>query len=381
MSPRRAYGPADWRAQLAGAARSVEDLVSRGVVDASDAQALESVAGRYRVLVTDYYLSLIDPDDPHDPIRRQAIPHADELVVGPLERRDPIADAPHAPTELLVHRHPDRVLLFPTFRCPMYCRYCFRKVALNERDIRLRGALEASIDYLRDHPDVREVILSGGDPLLLPDERLAWLLEELSSVPSIRRIRVHTRVPVTLPMRVDAALAARLRGHRPLSLVAHFNHPRELTPEADAAIDALAGAGIPVFNQSVLLRGVNDDVDTLAALCEGLLERGVRPYYLHHPDLTVGTGHLRVSLDDGLRIHGALRRRVAGLALPQYVLDVPGGLGKVPVDSSFVVRTGRAGVWRLSGPLGGPIEYVDPAVHPRALRVLPGERAAGTGAC
>lgn len=335
--------------------------MARGLVAPADAPALRAVVARFQVLVSDYYLSLIDPTDPDCPIRKQALPDVAELLFAAGERPDPIGDAAHAPTRLLVHRYPDRALLFPTFRCPMYCRYCFRKVALNDDPIRLRRDLDASLAYLRAHPEIREVILSGGDPLMLSDERLDDLLGRLRAIPSVRRLRIHTRFPVTLPMRVDDRLAARLAAHRPLYVVAHFNHPRELTEEATRAVGALVDAGLTVLNQAVLLAGVNDDPAVLADLFEGLLDRQVRPYYLHHPDLTVGTSHFRVSLERGLAISRALRGRLTGLAWPTYVIDIPGGGGKVPVDSDFVRPTGRPGVWRLVSPLGGVHEYVDPA--------------------
>ncbi len=352
-----------WSRSLVRGARDVPALVERGLVAPGDAAALARVIERYGMLVSDYYLGLIDRDDPDCPIRKQALPDLAELAELPGERPDPIGDAAHGQAEVLVHRYPDRALLFPTFRCPMFCRYCFRKVALNDEPIRLRYALDGALDYLRSHPEIREVILTGGDPLMLSDERLGGLLERLTAI-GIRRIRIHTRFPVTLPMRVDRALARRLARHRPLYLVTHFNHPRELTAESAAALGHLVDAGISVLNQSVLLRGVNADADVLAALFEGLLDHQVRPYYLHHPDLTVGTGHFRVSLDEGLSISAALRGRLTGLAWPTYVLDIPGGAGKVPVDSHWV-RPLDPGVWRLESPIDGRIvRYVDPAVHP-----------------
>ena len=324
----------------------------------------EAVTQRYRMLVTEYYLGLIDPADPNDPIRRQALPDPGELFDAPGELADPIGDTPHSPVEGLVHRYPDRVLFFPTFLCPMYCRYCFRKVALNETPVRLTRVLPAAVAYVRAHPEVREVILSGGDPLLLADERLGEVLTAFREVPTVERLRIHTRVPVTLPMRVDAALAALLSANRPLYVVAHYNHPRELTPEAERAVRHLVDVGVTVMNQAVLLRGVNDSPEVLAALFGGLLRWQVRPYYLHHPDLTVGTAAFRLSLRKGLEIVRALRGRLTGLAWPIYAIDIPGGGGKVPVDSDFV-RPGEApGIWRLHGPLGGVWRYVDPAEHP-----------------
>lgn len=342
-------------------ARDVDALVARGLVAAADAPALAAVVERYEMLVSAYYLGLIDPDDPDCPIRKQALPAAAELVEGPTERADPIGDAAHAPTSILVRRYPDRALLFPTYRCPMFCRYCFRKVALNAEPIRLHQALPEALAWLRAHPEVREVILSGGDPLMLSTRRLAELLGALRALPSVARIRIHSRMPVTLPMRIDAALAEVLGAHAPVYLVAHFNHPRELTSEAHAAITGLQRAGVTVLNQAVLLAGVNADPAVLAALFQGLVDWQVLPYYLHHPDLTVGTQHFRISLDAGLEIVRALRGRLSGLAQPTYVLEIPGGGGKVPVDSGFCERLGP-GRWRLTSPLThAACEYLDPA--------------------
>ncbi|MFN3202208.1 MAG: KamA family radical SAM protein [Bradymonadia bacterium] len=352
----------DWRRQLVGSVREIQPLIDDGLIDPAQGAELARVTARYRMQVSAYYLGLVDWNDPDCPIRKQAIPDAAELLERPMERPDPIGDAAHSPTELLIHRYPDRALLLPTLRCPMYCRYCFRKVALNTEDIRLHQALDESITYLSKHPEIKEIILSGGDPLLLPDARLGKLLERVLSVPSIKRLRIHTRVPVTLPMRVDDALAEVLGQARPLYLVAHFNHPRELTTEATEALERLVRAGVTVLNQSVLLKGVNDSAEVLAELCEALVDRQVRPYYLHHPDLTVGTQHFRVSIDDGLALVKRLRGRLTGLAWPTYVIDIPGGLGKVPVDSSHVRRGEHPGEWWMESPLGGVHRYLDPAV-------------------
>jgi lysine 2,3-aminomutase len=354
-----------WQQSLIRGARDVQALVRRGLVTQAEAPGLVEVVERYQLLVSDYYLGLIDPDDPHCPIRKQALPDVAELLERTDERPDPIGDAAHAPTPILVRRYRDRVLLFPTFRCPMFCRYCFRKVALNESPIRLRQELDRALAWLQTEPEVHEVILSGGDPLMLADERLDEVLSRLKQVPHIRRLRIHTRFPVTLPMRVDAKLAAMLGRHRPLYVVAHFNHPRELTPQARQAVEHLVDAGITVLNQAVLLRGINDDVQTLTALFEGLLDWQVRPYYLHHPDLTVGTQHFRLSLFEGRALIRRLRGQLSGLALPTYVLDIPGGLGKVPVDGPHVVETETPGLWTLHSPIDGrTLSYQDPGHAP-----------------
>lgn len=358
---------AHWRQQLVQGARDVDALLERGLIAPGDAAALRAVAERYEMLVSAYYLGLIDRDDPACPIRRQALPAVEELHVRVDELPDPIGDAAHAPTPILVHRYPNRVLLFPTYRCPMFCRYCFRKVALNDTPIRLHQALPEALAWLTAHPMVEEVILSGGDPLMLSTDRLGRLIDALEGVPGVRRVRLHSRMPVTLPMRVDAALAQVLTREMPVYLVAHFNHPRELTPEARAAVKRLQGAGVTVLNQAVLLAGVNADADVLATLFTELVQWQVLPYYLHHPDLTVGTHHFRVSLDTGLALMRGLRGRLTGLAQPTYVLEIPGGGGKVPVDSDFVQRTDEPGLWRLRSPLTGVVSlYRDPMGAPHA---------------
>jgi lysine 2,3-aminomutase len=357
-----------WLREVTTGARAVSELVSLGHVGANDAAALEAVAARFEMWVSRYYLSLIDRADPQCPIRKQALPHPDELLALPTELTDPIGDLAHRQPPVVIHRYPDRALLFPTLRCPMFCRYCFRKVYLNEEDpIRLSQDLDRAIAYITAQEGIREVILSGGDPLLLTDTRLAGLLGRLRAIPHVRRLRIHTRVPATLPMRLTTELGGVLSAAGPLTVVSHFNHPRELTAQAIEGTRTLRMAGVPLANQSVLLRGVNDDTDTLRALFEGLLDMGVRPYYLHHPDLTVGTQHFRVSLDEGLELTRALRGRQSGLAIPHYVVEIPGGHGKVLVDSASVVRTERRGVWRMTSPKGTQHTYVDPAVWPQGI--------------
>ncbi len=342
--------------------RSVDDLVARGLVSLEEAARLQPVVDRYALFVSDYYLSLIDPDDPDCPIRKQALPDPAELSDLPSERADPIGDGAHRIGDVLVRRYPDRALLFPTLRCPMFCRYCFRKVALNERaPIRLRRELDGALDWLGRHPEVTEVILSGGDPLMLANAQLDGLLRRLDALGTLRRIRVHTRFPVTDPARIDTELAEVLDAHRPIHVVAHFNHPRELTELARIGVERLRRAGVSVWNQTVLLRGINDDTETLARLFLGLIDWQVVPYYLHHLDLTLGTHHFRTSIERGLEITRSLRGQLSGQALPTYVLDIPGGAGKVPVDSGYV-RPVAPGRWRLVSPLDGAAhEYVDPA--------------------
>ena len=350
----------DWRGDLRRGARSIRDLVARGIVPAGEAAALGPVVDRFGLLVPAYYLGLIDREDPACPIRRQVVPDLRELLPVPGELADPIGDAAHERTPILVHRYPDRALLLATHQCPVVCRFCFRKVRIHgDVGVRLRSELPAALEYLRAHPGIREVVLSGGDPLLLGDGLLAELLSALRTVPSVRVVRIHTRTLATLPARVTPELVSLLAAHRPLMVVGHYNHPKELTNLASEAMEALLGRGVPVLSQTVLLRGVNDRASVLEALLRGLHERMVRPYYLHHPDLVVGSQHLRVSLERGLALVRSLRGRLSGLALPLYVLDIPGGLGKVPVDSAFVVRGDAPGRWQLTSPFGPTVPYLD----------------------
>ncbi len=290
------------------------------------------------------YAALVRPEDPHDPIRRIAWPDPEELAPDPGAFADPVGEDALHPHPALVRKYPDRALLLLTSRCHFYCRFCFR--AGHGADPS-EGDVNAAIELLARDPLVREVILSGGDPLVLPDAALARVLRRLARIPSLERVRLHTRAPVHDPARVTAALARTLAAASPapLRVVLHATHPRELTADFEGAVARLRAAGFPVLDQSVLLRGVNADVETLAALFEGLAARGVAPYYLHHPDRIAGTARFRVGIEDGLALWGALRARVAAEALPRYVLDLPDGSGKVDVEALERVDARR---WRVA---------------------------------
>ncbi|MHB2168443.1 lysine-2,3-aminomutase-like protein [Alsobacter sp. R-9] len=314
--------------------RSVGDLVEAGLVGEDAAGALEAVAARYAVAVTPEVRALIDPSDPDDPIARQYVPDPRELDTRPEERADPIGDDAHSPVEGIVHRYPDRALLKLVSVCAVYCRFCFRRETVGPQGSGMlsHGQLSAALDYVGAHPELWELIVTGGDPLALSPRRLADLTEAVSAIPHVRVMRWHTRLPVAAPSRVTADLVAAMRGFRGTTYVAvHANHPRELTAEARAACARLADAGIALVSQTVLLKGVNDDVDTLAALMRGFVEARVKPYYLHQGDLAPGTAHLRTTLEEGRALVAALRGRVSGLCQPHYVLDIPGGHGKAPI--------------------------------------------------
>ncbi len=323
--------------------RSIDALVQDGLVAPAEAAALAAVAARYAVAVTPAVAAAIDRADPADPIARQYIPSRAELDIRPEELADPIGDHAHMPVEGVVHRYPDRALLKIVHACPVYCRFCFRREMVGPGGRALTGAkLDAALAYLAAHPEIREVILTGGDPFMLTARKAAALTARLSANPHIRVIRWHTRVPFADPGRVTQAFAEALRSPSAAVYVGvHANHPREFSQDAILALNRLADAGISLVSQSVLLRGVNDDAATLAALMRCFVENRVKPYYLHHPDLAPGTGHFRLSIAEGQALMRALRGRLSGLAQPQYVIDIPGGHGKSPVGPAYVSEDGR----------------------------------------
>jgi lysine 2,3-aminomutase len=315
------------------------ELVAHGLASSADLADLEKVAARYAIAVTPHVAGMIDPGDPEDPIARQFIPSADELVTQPGESADPIGDHAHSPVAGIVHRYPDRVLFKLVHVCAVYCRFCFRREMVGPgkatalSDAAYRGAL----DYIRAHPEVWEVILTGGDPLMLSPRRLAEIMADLAAIDHVRIIRLHTRVPVADPARISGEMVAALKVRGATTWVAlHANHARELTAAARAACAEMVDAGIPMVSQSVLLRGVNDNATALEALMRAFVECRIKPYYLHHGDLAPGTAHLRTTLEQGQELMRALLGRVSGLCQPDYVLDIPGGHGKAPVGPSYL---------------------------------------------
>src|SRR5437867_8477479 len=288
--------------------------------------------------ITPFFFNLIDPADEGCPIRRQVIPRIEETRTAPWEMSDPCGEDSHSPIPGLVHRYPDRVLFLVTDRCASYCRYCTRsRLVSNATGYDFHPQFDRQIDYIRRTPAIRDVLLSGGDPLLFSDEKLEFLLRELRAIPHVEFLRLGTRIPIFLPQRITAELCAMLAKYHPLFLSIHANHPRELTIEARDALGRLADAGIPLGNQSVLLRHVNDDVTVMRALSHKLLMCRVKPYYIYQCDLISGSAHLRASVRKGLEIMEALRGHTSGYAVPQYVIDAPGGGGKVPVNPDYVL--------------------------------------------
>jgi lysine 2,3-aminomutase len=317
--------------------RDVKGLEQAGLVPPERVDALHRVASRWAVALTPAVAARIDPTDPADPIARQFVPSADELLVAPDELADPIGDAPFTPLAGVTHRYPDRVLLKPTHACPVYCRFCFRREVVGPGGEALSAAeLEAALEYVAARPSIWEVILSGGDPLILSPRRLGALVARLDAIPHLGVIRVHTRVPAVEPERVTPELVDALRANKAVWVVLHANHARELDPRTQTAIARLVDAGIPMLAQTVLLAGVNDDPDALEALFRGLVALRVKPYYLHHADLAPGTSHFRTSIAAGQALVRGLRGRVSGLCQPSYVLDLPGGAGKVPIGPGYL---------------------------------------------
>ena len=316
----------------------------------------------YPFAITPAMAALIESDAREDPIARQFLPQEAERETAPGEIDHPIGDRRFSPVKGIVHRYPDRVLLKPTLTCPVYCRFCFRREDVGRKAGTLTAAeLETALDYVRGNPAIWEVIVTGGDPFVLSARRIAALVKALDAIPHLGAIRFHTRVPVAAPERVGPALVRALAAEKAVHVVIHANHPRELTEEVRVAVSRLVRAGIPVLAQSVLLKGVNDDAAMLEALYRRLVEMRVKPYYLHHLDLTPGTGHFRTGLAEGQALMRALRGRVSGLCQPNYVLDVPGGYGKVPVGPGYV-RPVAAG-WEIADPEGRTHAY-PPDVQP-----------------
>jgi lysine 2,3-aminomutase len=331
----------------------VEDLVPAGLVDPARLQEICRVAQEFSVAVTQDMAELIDPADTRDPIAAQFVPSEAELSDAAEERADPIGDERWSPVPGIVHRYPDRVLLKPILLCPVYCRFCFRREVVGKKTTILgRQALEDALGYIHRHPQIWEVIVTGGDPFLLAPRRVGAIVRALDQVPHLGVIRFHTRVPVVDPRRVGPALLEALAAEKAVYVVIHANHLRELTPRAREAALRLSRAGIPLLSQTVLLRGVNDDAAILEALFRGLVAMRIKPYYLHHADLARGTSRFRTGIASGQRLVRSLRGRISGLCQPTYVLDIPGGYGKVPIGPCAVTSGGSAEGWMVEDRAG-----------------------------
>jgi len=326
-----------------GTLRRPVELAAFGLIPTERIAELEPVSKRYALALPPALVRLIDPADPEDPIARQFLPDSNELENTPGEIADPIGDNVYSPVEAIVHRYPDRVLLKLLATCPVYCRFCFRRETVGQgKGVLSSEALDRALAYIAAHSDIWEVILTGGDPLALSPRRLEAVARRLAGVAHVKILRIHTRMPVAVPERIDAALIAALQASGKSVYVAlHANHPRELTQAARMACARFIDAGIPMLGQTVLLRGVNDNAETLAALMRAFVETRIKPYYLHHPDLAPGTAHFRLSIEEGQTLAAALLGRISGLCQPTYVLDIPGGFGKTPIGRNRV-RLGKA---------------------------------------
>ena len=347
----------DWTWQMRHRVRNAEDLARYLPPTADESDAITALGDRFHFVITPYYASLMDPTDPACPIRRQVVPATAELG-DPDGLRDPLDEVLHSPVKNVIRVYPDRIAFCVNNECALYCRYCLRKRMVGDDEWTMKQReLGVALDWIRRTPEIRDVLLTGGDPLVYSDAKLEWLLAELRAIPHVEIVRLGTRLPVTLPYRVTDDLCRMLAKYHPIWLNTHFNHPRELTTDAAEACDRLTRAGIPVGNQSVLLRGINDSVETMQALCEGLVRMRVRPYYVYQAQLLEGTAHFRVPIERGVEIFRALRGRTSGFAIPQYVLDTP--YGKVPLSHPYlrgregdevVVESYDGRIWRERNP-------------------------------
>jgi len=329
----------NWKWQLKNRITSIESLESLMTLTAEEKAGCYYANEKLALAITPYFFNLIDRNDPHCPIRKQVIPRGEEMQVSPEELLDPVGEENHMPVNGLVHRYPDRVLFLVTDRCAAYCRYCTRsRLVSNAQDYNFHPKFEAGLQYIEQHPEVRDVLISGGDPLLLSDSKLDYLLGRLRAIPHVQFIRIGSRIPVFLPQRITPELCEIFKKQGPVWMSIHTNHPKECTHEVKQATDRLAFAGVPLGNQSVLLRGVNDDVDTMKSLVHRLLMMRVRPYYLYQCDLITGSSHLRTDVSKGIEIIRGLRGHTSGYGIPQFVIDAPGGGGKIPINPDYVEK-------------------------------------------
>lgn len=315
----------------------LDDLAGAGLLASQDVAKLGAVVERFQLRLTEDVAALVDTGAACDPIARQFVPDIAEATVLPHELTDPIGDDVHEKVAGITHRYPDRVLLKPTHLCQVYCRFCFRREKVGDGQETLSEAeIDAAIDYIAKHDEIFEVILTGGDPLILSDRRLAQIFDRLEDIPHVEVVRLHTRVATVDPARITDQLVKTLRRRFATWIGVHVNHVSEFTPSADAAIARLVDGGIPLVSQTVLLKGVNDSVDALSGLMRGFVKRRIKPYYLHHLDFAEGTNHFRVPLGEGKALYEALRGHVTGLGQPSYIIDIPGGFGKVPVSGDWI---------------------------------------------
>lgn len=340
--------------------RTVKALQDAKLLSEKRAQDVTQISERYAIAVTPHMAKLIEHE--HDPIAKQFLPDLREAKILPQELYDPTGDYPHAPTKALVHRHPNRVLLKPTHACEVYCRFCFRREMVGPNgDTISQSDVDEALSYIETHTEISEVILTGGDPLVLSPSRIKKIMQRLQAIPHVKWIRFHTRVPIVAPHKIDVEMAEALRGIKPVLMAIHMNHAKEMTPESGAALARLAHNGVVLLGQSVLLKGVNDTPEAIIDLFEVMMVNRIKPYYLHHPDLTAGTSHFRLSLEDGMALMNRVRAQVSGVCVPQYTLDIPGGVHKIPVSYDYMIKNhdDNKGSWVLKDPMGGTHIYQD----------------------
>ncbi len=328
----------DWRWQIKNRITTSELLGKIIPLTDNEKGEIDSCLEYFRMAITPYYSMLMNPDDPHCPIKSQAVPSIDELVIDDCDMADPLAEEKFSPVEGIVHRYPDRVLFLLTYKCSMYCRHCTRRRVVGSEDYNITNTqIENAIEYIESNIKIRDVLLSGGDPLILSDSRLEEIIARLRKIQHVEIIRIGTRTPVVLPMRITDDLLRMLRKYHPIWINTHFNHPNEITEEAAAACERIADAGIPLGNQSVLLRGINNNADTLKELFTKLVKIRVRPYYLYQCDVAQGLGHFRTPVAEGIDIMSNIRGYISGYAVPTFVIDAPGGGGKTPMNPEYLV--------------------------------------------
>ena len=328
----------DWKWQLAHRITSVEKLSEVICLSESEKSDIEKCLESFRMAITPYYASLINQDDPDDPVRKQAVPSIAETYPCTNDLNDPLNEEGDSPVPHIVHRYPDRVLFIVTLKCSMYCRHCTRRRTVGEEDRIISGKeLSCAIDYIRGRNEIRDVLISGGDPLIMSDERLEHIVSSLRAIPHVDIIRIGTRVPVVMPMRINGNLLSMLKKYQPVWINTHFNHPNEITEYSMRACSAIVDSGIPLGNQSVLLKGINDNSEVMKDLLLKLVHMRVRPYYLYQCDLSKGIGHFRTSVDCGIKIMHELTGNISGYAIPKYVIDAPKGGGKIPINYNYVI--------------------------------------------
>ncbi|MGB9780122.1 lysine 2,3-aminomutase [Caldanaerobacter sp.] len=350
----------NWKWQIANRIETVEELKKYLPLSEEEEEAISKALTKLRMAITPYYLSLIDPNDPNDPIRKRAVPTIHELYQAPEDLVDPLYEDVDSPVPGLTHRYPDRVLMLVTDQCSMYCRHCTRRRFAGETDAPMpMDKIEKQIEYIRNTPQIRDVLISGGDPLTLSDSRLEEIIKRLREIPHVEIIRIGSSVPVVLPMRVTPELVNMLKKYHPIWLNTHFNHPHEITEDSKRACEMLADAGIPLGNQTVLLRGVNDCVHVMKKLVHELCKIRVRPYYIYQCDLSFGLSHFRTPVSKGIEIIEGLRGHTSGYCVPTFVVDAPGGGGKIPVGPNYVISQSHDKIV-LRNYEGVIVTYVEP---------------------